>query len=58
MGNLNIWWRGPFNPVAQPSDLSFVLELIALKEKCSEGFTIITHLSKLLSTSEVRIRLK
>jgi len=53
VSDLNIRWWGAFNPVAQSSDLSFVLELIPLEEECSEGFAIVTHLCELLAATEV-----
>jgi len=53
MGNLDVWWWRSFHPVAQPSDLSSVLELIALKEEGPEGLSVFTHFRELLSTSEV-----
>ena len=58
MGDLDVWWWSAFHPITQTTDLGSVLELVALEEERSEGFAVITHLSKLLATSEVRIRLK
>ena len=53
MGDLDVGrWRA-FHPITQTTDLSSVLELVSLEEERSEGFAVITHLSKLLATSEV-----
>ena len=53
MGNLNIRWRGAFNPITQTTDLSSVLELVALEEECAEGFAIVAHFRKLLTAAEI-----
>ena len=53
MGNLNIRWRGAFNPITQTTDLSSVLELVALKEEGPEGLSVFTHFRKLLAAAEI-----
>jgi hypothetical protein len=58
VGDLDVWWWSAFHPITQTTDLGSVLELVALEEERSEGLAVITHLSELLATSEVRIRLK
>ena len=58
MSDLDVWWWCSFNPVAETPNLRPVLELVALQEEGPKGLAVVTHLSKLLAASEVRIRLE
>ena len=58
MGDLDVRWRRAFYSVAETPDLSSVLELVALEKEGPEGLAVITHLRKLLTAAEVRVRLE
>ena len=53
MGNLHIrWWRS-LHPITQTTDLSSVLELVALEKERSEGLAVIAHFRELLAAAEI-----
>ena len=58
MGDLDVGWWCSFHPITQTTDLSSVLELVALEEERSEGFAVVAHLRELLAAAEIRVGLE
>ena len=58
MGDLDVGWWCPFNPVAETPNLRPVLELVALEEEGSEGLAVIAHFRELLTATEIRVGLE